>query len=460
MKPEVLDPQPASPDRTGSGTGAGRRKSAPRFIHPLNSMSVADALAAFPAGAAEKVQILRPFAVYSARAYSTPLTVPIGPAYLAATLEAAGYDVGFIDGIGEGIRNVRRSADGQLKYQGLSQAEIVGRIAPGTRVLGVSMMFSQDWVQNRELIMAIKAAHPHILIVAGGEHPTAMPEYTLRDCPAIDCIVKGEGELILLELLHRHFCGQNFNDLPGVCFLDDGGQFVDNGLGRRVADFANLPRPAWHLCNIENFFTGLWTHGIAFGRNILIMATRGCPYQCSFCSSPRMWTTRYLMRPPGDVVDEIEFLVAKYDVNSFDFADLTAIVKKEWILEFCQELKRRDINIVWQLPSGTRSEALDEETVKAIHEAGCKLLTYAPESGSRESLALIKKKLSLGNLTRSLRHAVKVGHTVKINLIIAFPHERRRHVFRNPSLCRPRRRHRGSRLYDRHIHTLSRVRAF
>jgi hypothetical protein len=68
-----------------------------------------------------------------------------------------------------------------------------------------------------------------------------------------------------------------------------------------------------------------------------------------------MWTTRYLMRDPSSVVDEIEDLMQTYDVKSIDFADLTAIVKKEWILEFCKELHRQSIDVVWQLPSGTRS---------------------------------------------------------------------------------------------------------
>lgn len=412
----------ASPEK---GPDAYRRG----FIQPVNPLTVDEALSRFAAPGGEKVQVLRPFAVYSAHAYSTPLTVPIGPAYLCAALEKAGYEVDLIDGIGEGIHHVHTSADGVLKFQGLTEEEIIARIDPRTRVLGVSMMFSQDWVQNRNLINAIKAAHPHLVIVAGGEHPTAMTDYVLKDCRAIDFVIRGEGELAFLELLHGILCGGDIDGLAGLSRIDDNDRLVENGLGRRVADFANLPRPAWHLCAIENFFTGLWTHGISYGRNMLIMATRGCPYQCTFCSSARMWTTRYLMRPVADVVDEIEDLVARYGANSFDFADLTAIVKRSWILEFSAELKRRNLDIVWQLPSGTRSEALDEETVQAIFDAGCKLLTYAPESGSRDSLEAIKKKLDLDSLNRSLRHAVRVGHTTKINLIIAFPHERRRHVF-------------------------------
>ena len=77
------------------------------------------------------------------------------------------------------------------------------------------------------------------------------------------------------------------------------------------------------------------------------------------------------MRPVIDVVNEIEFLIKTYKVNSIDFADLTAIIKKDWILEFSNEIKRRNLEFIWQLPSGTRSEALDKNTVRTIYDAGC-----------------------------------------------------------------------------------------
>ena len=118
------------------------------------------------------------------------------------------------------------------------------------------------------------------------------------------------------------------------------------------------------------------------GRTMPILGTRGCPYQCTFCSNPMMWTTRYTMRNPVKVVDEMEWLVKQFKINSVDFMDLTAIVKKNWILDFCRELSIRKLNVTWNLPTGTRSEALDDETLKAIFEAGCTFLSYAPESGS------------------------------------------------------------------------------
>ncbi|AVM75632.1 B12-binding domain-containing radical SAM protein [Magnetospirillum gryphiswaldense] len=413
------------------GTQASAKHASRPMMRPVNPMKVADALVAFAAPVPGfKVQIVKPFACFSANAYSTATTLPLGPAYLASVLETAGYAVDLVDGLGEGILNITRSPCGQFNYQGLTVDEIIGRLAPDVRVIGVSVMWSQNWVQNRELINAIRQARPDAIIVVGGEHVTALPELTLRDCPAIDVAVTGEGELTLLELVHRIANDRSHEDMDGLCFIRDG-QFVNNGFGKRVADFENLPRPAWHLCPVENYFSGMWSMGIGYGRNMIVLATRGCPYQCTFCSNPVMWTTRYLMRPPAHVVDEIEWLVNSYGANSIDFADLTAIVKKEWVIEFCAELKRRNLHINWQLPSGTRSEALDAETVQIIHDAGCKFLVYAPESGSQDTLDRIKKKIKLPTITRSMAAAVSAGHTTKACMIIGFPHERRKHVFQS-----------------------------
>ncbi|HZP76553.1 MAG TPA: radical SAM protein [Pseudolabrys sp.] len=401
-----------------------------RFIKEQDERSIKSAFEIYgaPAGDRRVVQICRPFSVLSAKTYSAAITLPLGVAYLASVLEKAGYRTSILDALAEDIFEVRPSDCGTYNFQGLNADKLVERIDPNAIVLGISMMFSQEWIPHRELINKIRARHPHLIIVAGGEHPTSLPEYTLRDCPAIDFLVTGEGELTFLELVHAIFHGKDPRQVSGVSYLDDSGAFVSGGLSPRIAHIDELPRPAWHLCKVDNYHIGNWTMGISSGRNMPILGTRGCPYQCTFCSNPTMWTTRYTMREPKDVVDEFEFLVKEYGARSVEFFDLTAIVKKEWILAFCNELKKRKLDVSWQLPSGTRSEALDDDTLQAIYDTNCRLLVYAPESGSEESLKLIKKKLKLDRLTQSARTAVKIGHTVKINLIIGFPHEKLRHV--------------------------------
>jgi radical SAM superfamily enzyme YgiQ (UPF0313 family) len=161
-----------------------------------------------------------------------------------------------------------------------------------------------------------------------------------------------------------------------------------------------------------------------------LVATRGCPYQCTFCSNPTMWTTRYVMREIPQVVDEIEHYVKTYRADNIDFFDLTAIIKKDWILDFCREMRRRDLKVSWQLPSGTRSEVMDAEVLENMALAGCMNVTYAPESGSERTLREIKKKVSLPRLFDSVRYAKRNGIFAKANLIIGFPRETRSDVWK------------------------------
>lgn len=396
----------------------------------VDSRNIKDSLETYRASLNKSplVQIIRPFSVTSKNNYSAPVTLPIGPAYLAAVLEQAGYPVEIIDGVGENIYQFTRSDCGNYNMQGLTPSQIIDRLSPEVKFIGVSLMFSQEWLMHRELIKNIHMHFPNATIVAGGEHVSALPEYVLRDCPEIDFAITGEGELTFLNLVHSLSTDTDPSSVPGCAYIDADGAYVTNGLSRRITSLGEMPRPAWHLCPVTNYFIDNWTMGISQGRNMPILATRGCPYQCTFCSNPTMWTTRYEMRPVNSVVDEIQHLVDTYDANSIDFFDLTAIVKKQWVLDFCAELKNRKIKIIWQLPSGTRSEALDNETLVAIKEAGCRFLVYAPESGSDETLKAIKKKIKLPSITYSIRQAVQAGHVVKVNLIIGFPHERLKHV--------------------------------
>lgn len=142
-----------------------------------------------------------------------------------------------------------------------------------------------------------------------------------------------------------------------------------------------------------------------------------------------MWTTRYILRDVEDLISEIKHYKEKYNVTALQFYDLTAITKKRWAIEFCNRLLEEGIDLKWSLPSGTRSEALDAETLQMLKRTRCEYLVYAPESGSPETLKKIKKRIDLGKLTASALEAKRQGIVVRTNLIIGFPHETRRQVF-------------------------------
>ncbi len=367
--------------------------------------------------------LIRPPSVVARFALTLNKTPPLSVAYLAGSLTAAGHEVQVIDAVGEALTAMHPGYRPEIVVNGLSVPEIVDRIRPDTHFVGISCLFSHEWPLVRQLIAAIAMRFPAMPIVCGGEHPTAVPELCLEDAPALCACALGEGEETVVDLLEA--CGgrKPLTDVAGIVCRGDGG-FRRTAPRARIREIDHIPAPRWDLTPIERYLDGGFSFGVDRGRAMPLLATRGCPYCCTFCSSPRMWTTRYTTRTPTLVVDEIEGYVARYRIDNIDFYDLTSIVKRDWIIEFCRQLDARGLRITWQLPSGTRSEVLDEPVLRAMYRSGCRNVSYAPESGSERTLSAIQKKVHLGQLEDSMRAAVRVGLNVKANTLIGFPDER------------------------------------
>jgi anaerobic magnesium-protoporphyrin IX monomethyl ester cyclase len=376
------------------------------------------------------VCLVRPPIVSTRRAFNNEATPCIGLAYIGSYLTAKGYAVSIVDAIAEGLNRFWAVEDHPGYHcQGLRLEEIVDRIDPRARVVGFSAMFSGEWPIARAIIKAARRKCPDALLVAGGEHITALTEYSLRDCPELDVCVRGEGERAMHEICEAHRAGVGLAQVPGAAYLAADGTFVE-AAPARVREIDDLPWPDWPEGYMEKFWEAGKSYGVQTARDMPLTASRGCPYRCTFCSSPQMWTTRYILRDIDDLINEIKHYVARYDVTALQFYDLTAITKKRWTIEFCRRLIAEKLDYLkWSLPSGTRSEALDAETLGMLKRTNCNYLVYAPESGSPATLEKIKKRVDLDRLTASVLEAKRQGIVVRTNLIIGFPHETRKQVF-------------------------------
>jgi len=347
-------------------------------------------------------------------------TPSIGMAYLNGSLKNANHDVTIVDALGEGLNSFHRYGNSKLLINGLTAEEIPKKIPKSVDVIAISCMFSNEWIYTKLVIQSLAEIFPNIPIIAGGEHITADPEFSLRTAPQIDICVKGEGEKTIIEVIDAILNKSDFSEIPGVAFTEDE-KYIDTGLSPRIKEIDKIPWPMWDGYPIENYLSRGFGFNQVRGRPMPVMATRGCPFSCTFCSSPQMWTTKWKSREPADVIEEIKSYIEKFNIDHVEFYDLTAIIKKEWTLEFTELMIKNNINIYWTLPSGTRSEALDEETLRAMKKGGCNRLTYAPESGSITTLKRIKKKVKPDRMIKSIRCAEKEGISVKSNFIFGFP---------------------------------------
>ncbi len=352
---------------------------------------------------------------------------PIGTAYIAGTLKKNGIAFRVVDAVGEGINNITEyKARPGMRMQGLTFDQIVAKIPPQTDIIGVSCMFSTLWPITRDLSLRIRERFPRALLVLGGEHGTAVPENVLRTSP-FDMVALGEGTNTILSIITAHrrdrSTREHWSGIAGIAYLDAAGGFRDNALAERVRDVDDIPPPDWTSLPIREYIDRHQINGANIGRSMPILATWGCPYQCTFCSNPGMWTQRWIPRSPRLIVDEMEHYKTEYGVTNFDFQDLTAMIQRRWILDFCNELIRRNLQVTWQLPSGTRAEVFDEEVARSLFAAGLRLLSFAPESGSPAMLKLVKKQVDLDKMLISMQAALDAGLKLSCFIVIGFPGE-------------------------------------
>lgn len=369
------------------------------------------------------VCLIRPPTVLRLFSITISPSPPLGLSFIAAALRSAGHHVTILDAIAERPDQFTPFHD-DIVTNGLSNEDILAKIPANTDVIGLTVMFTNNWLNDRKLINFLGNNLPSVPIIAGGEHITGMPEICMRQAHGLRACVLGEGEETVVELMEAFATGRDLREVEGIVFREND-QVITNPRRKRVREVGEIPRPAWDLFPLDIYRQYGLSYGIVHGElSLPIMATRGCPYRCTFCSSPQMWGTRYYMRKPQDVADEIEDLIKNYNATNFDFYDLTAIIKKDWIIEFAREILDRKLNITWQIPAGTRSEAIDAEVARYLYASGCRNITYAPESGSPEILQKIKKKVILPRMLESISHTYKEKMNVKLNMIIGFPEER------------------------------------
>ena len=367
------------------------------------------------------VCLVRPPTVMPSASVTAAQGVPsIGMAYLASSLKAAGHRVTVVDAFGEAIDQFARIEGTGLFVNGLVAREVVARIPDDVDVIGVSCMFSNEWLYSRLVIQEIAARFPTVPMIGGGEHCTAAPLYSLESAPGLHSVVLGEGEETLIELIDAIRERRSLHQVNGIAFLEEG-RLVTTPARARIRAIDDIPWPSWDEQPLEKYLdAGLGMSSLK-ARSMPMIASRGCPYQCTFCSNPQMWTQRLIARDPETLMAEVRTWVERFRVTHIEFYDLTAIVRRDWMLAFAKLMTEARLGVTWSLPSGTRTEAIDAEVLQALKASGCNALTYAPESGSPATLKRIKKMVDPQRMLVSMRQAVRAGISLKANMIVGFP---------------------------------------
>lgn len=331
----------------------------------------------------------------------------IGLAYIAAILRDNGHEVKVLDAYVESI--------------GIDEIfDFMSQYSPD--ILGISAL-----TPSAELIYAIavetRKRMGHVKIVMGNLHATLFCEEILSNNYA-DFVVHGEGEYTMLELLKTLEHNGVLEDVKGLSFKRNG-KNIHNLLRPPIEDLDALPFPAWDFFPLNKYSTDPRTQVKKHNVETMILATRGCPNQCTFCSSrtERSLGYKYRMRSPKSIVDEMVFMNKHYDSKVFSFMDLAFPLIKKHALDFCQEIIQRGIDKKFAWFTECRVKPLDEETLSSMKKAGCIRVCFGIESGNDETLKLLKKNFSTDNVKKAVRMSRQAGLEIDGMFMIGLPGE-------------------------------------
>lgn len=320
--------------------------------------------------------------------------LPTGLCYLHAYLRESGYD--------SLLANFSAWSDNRIREEIL---------AFRPNIIGIS-----QWTHNRhtslKLAQMCRELLPESTIVMGGVHASFCYEDILIEGSPVDIVIRGEGELTLLELAARLSSKTDWRDIAGLAFRSKDNIIVTK-LRKYIYDLNTLPIPSSYLDSSLGVDPEMQSE--------FIVTTRGCPSNCYFCSSPDFWGRKVRFRSPESIVKEILYIREKFGLIYFSIRDDTFTVDRKRVLEFCSLLQKQQICIIWNCQS--RVTAIDEELLIQMKRAGCECIQLGVESGSPGILEKLGKNISVAGIERACKVIRDIGINLSIYLISDVPGE-------------------------------------
>ena len=346
-------------------------------------------------------------------------TIPYGLACIAATLRDSGFSVKILDALATTKSRIcdippelnylspyygrpDRSAFAlfhHYRHFGYSFGHI-GKLAgeSGAFLVGISALFTPYVSEALQTARTVKAFHPACKIVVGGHHATAMPQ-SIMESPVVDFVIRGEGEVSMHQLAKAVATGGAYDSIPGLVFRrGDGSLHINPPAG--MPDPDDYPLPAADLID-QRFYR----------RNkraaMVVVAGRGCPMKCSYCSLGAGSHVDYRKRSVEAVIEEIRRGVENEQVGFIDFEDENLSLDRRWFLELLSRIRSRfgQTGLELRAMNGLYPPSLDEEVIRAMRCAGFKTLNLALGSSSKKQL----QRFSRSDVRPAFDRALKIA---------------------------------------------------
>ncbi len=328
---------------------------------------------------------------------------PIGLLYIAAYLKKYGP------------KNLQLKVIDTV-LENMDYSDIANLIAKENPDIVSTQILTFTLIDSLKIVQLVKKINPQIITVVGGRHCDIYPTETIR-FKFIDYLIQGEGEITFLELVKNLNRPENLQNLAGLTFKTKNG--IINNPPRLIENLDQLPFPARELTPYKKYRFLLAKNSVF----TTLITSRGCPYSCTFCDEGRK---KFRALSARRIVDEILECKNNFGIDTFFIFDSTFTINRQRVLDFCDELIKRKLNIIFDIRS--RVNLIDEEMLKKLKQAGCVRIQYGVESGNDKVLKKINKLITAEQTKKVIKITHKYNFEILCDFMFGLPGEREEEI--------------------------------
>ena len=255
----------------------------------------------------------------------------------------------------------------------------------------------------------LKRLYPDSIILFGGIHPTALPDEVLS-FEHVDFVLRGEGEKSLIELYRRVKEGKDFTHMNNLSYRRNG-RIIHNKMSPILEDLDSYPSFPYHLFTSNAYDTGF------------IISSRGCPYQCIFCSNRVTTGRKYRFRSAEAIVAELDMLYHKFNKRYILFLDDNLLVSKKRVYSLLEQIKGKGLDKKMTFNFQARGDNVDYNLLQDLYNCGFRSIFFGLETASERLMKIVKKGETVAQCIEAVKMAKEIGFHVSATFIYALPGE-------------------------------------
>lgn len=313
------------------------------------------------------------------------ITPPLNLMYLAQAIIDIGHDATIIDSY----------------LENYSLQDIISKCKRYLPDMFLIPLYSTDLEETYKIMKTLKETFPSVLLIAGGPHPSHMPLRTMQEFPMIDIVIKGEGERIIQKIVDTIDKKKSLKEIPSITYRTKKGIY-DNPYKSSIKDLDGISIPDRSLIKANKYYSRMSR------RNPIdvIITSRGCPYQCTFCAKISDDFKGYRVRSVDNVMDEIKHVYDK-GAKALEIYDECFTVKKDRCHTILNRIREEKIDMEFRIR--TRVNTIDRPLLQNLKKTGCSIISYGVESGNQQVLDINKKRTRIPTIRRAFKLTHKAG---------------------------------------------------